>query len=65
VSAAVFEKACQLSRKHSGRLGCRSLDILHVAAALVARASVMYTFDENQKKLAAAGRLRTAPPPAR
>ena len=65
LSAAVFEKASQLSRKHSGRLGCRSLDILHVAAALIARASVLYTFDENQKKLATAERLRTAPQPAR
>ena len=64
VSAAVFEKASQLSRKHTARLGCRSLDILHVAAALVARASILYTFDENQKKLAAAEGLRTAPQPA-
>ncbi len=65
VSAAVFEKACQLSRKHSSRLGCRSLDILHVAAALVARAKVLHTFDESQRKLAAAERLRTAPQPTR
>jgi predicted nucleic acid-binding protein len=61
VSAAVFEKACRLSREHTRRLGCRSLDILHVAAALVSRASVLYTFDENQKRLAAAEGLRTAP----
>ena len=65
LSAAVFEKACRLSTKHTGRLGSRSLDILHVAAALVSRASVLYTFDENQKRLAAAEGLRTAPARAR
>ena len=26
-SAAVFEKACRLSREHTRRLGCRSLDV--------------------------------------
>jgi predicted nucleic acid-binding protein len=57
----VFEKACRLSGEHTGRLGCRSLDVLHVAVALVSRASVLYTFDENQKRLAAAEGLRTAP----
>jgi hypothetical protein len=51
-SAAVFEKAMRLIEKHTSRLGVRTLDILHVAAALVFNADTFLTFDLNQGKLA-------------
>jgi predicted nucleic acid-binding protein len=50
---AAYEKAKQLARKHTARLGTRSLDILHVAAAMTLGAGTLLTFDENQRKLAA------------
>jgi predicted nucleic acid-binding protein len=52
ISPAVFERAKQLSKKHSSVLGTRSLDILHVAAAIVCGADRLYTFDVTQKRLA-------------
>ena len=61
VSAVVFASAKRVSMKHTAALGSRSLDVLHVAAALVMGADVMLSFDENQRKLAEAAGLRTAP----
>lgn len=57
----VWEKALVLSRRHSARLGTRTLDLLHVAAALILSPDVFYTFDERQRKLAKAERLRVLP----
>lgn len=54
LSAAVFDRAKRLAEKHTLRLGTRSLDILHVACALVLKADIFYTFDVNQGKLARA-----------
>jgi predicted nucleic acid-binding protein len=61
VSPSVYEKARQLSRTYTRSLGSRSLDILHVAGALVARADSLYTFDAAQRRLAKAAGLATAP----
>lgn len=47
----------RLSAMHSERLGTRSLDILHVAAALVLGCTVFHTFDQRQGKLAKAAGL--------
>jgi predicted nucleic acid-binding protein len=47
-----FEKARQLSRQNTARLGARTADLLHVAAALDLRADYLYTFDQQQRKLA-------------
>jgi predicted nucleic acid-binding protein len=47
-----FEKARQLSRQNTARLGTRTADLLHVAAALDLRADYLYTFDQQQRKLA-------------
>jgi predicted nucleic acid-binding protein len=57
----VWEKALILARRHSAKLGTRTLDLLHVAAALVLRPDVFYTFDKRQRKLAEAERLRVRP----
>lgn len=48
----LYERALMLSRKHTPAIGCRSLDILHVAAAVVLGASKFASFDERQRRLA-------------
>ncbi|MFZ3263948.1 MAG: type II toxin-antitoxin system VapC family toxin [Terriglobales bacterium] len=53
-----FEKARQLSRDHTAKLGIRTADLLHVAAALDLHADRLYTFDEQQRKLAHTVRLK-------
>ena len=57
----IWEKALPLSRRFSGTLGTRTLDILHVATALVLKPDVFFSFDERQRKLARAERLRLLP----
>lgn len=55
---SVFERARQLSRQTTAKLGTRSADLLHVAAALVLGADCLYTFDAHQRKLAQTLRLK-------
>jgi predicted nucleic acid-binding protein len=59
LSDPIFERARQLSRQTTARLGIRTADLLHVAAAVVLGADCLYTFDQQQRKLAQAVRLRT------
>ncbi len=59
VPATLFEHARTLSRKHTAVLGTRTLDILHVAAALTLAAESFYTFDRRQAQLARAEGLAT------
>jgi predicted nucleic acid-binding protein len=59
VPQAAFERAIRLSQKHSSRIGTRTLDVLHVAAALALRARSFYTFDHSQAELARAANLLT------
>ena len=51
-AATVEQKADELSAGHSAVLGCRTLDIIHVAAALVLDATEFVTFDGRQGALA-------------
>jgi len=53
-----FEKARQLSKKFTGQLFCRSLDLLQVASALILGADTFVTFDKKQGKLALAAGLK-------
>jgi predicted nucleic acid-binding protein len=53
-----FERAHQLSRKTTARLGTRTADLLHVAAALELGVDCLYSFDQQQRKLARAVRLK-------
>ncbi len=48
----VFSQAAKLSERHAGKLGCRSLDILHVSIALSGGYEKFLTFDKRQIKLA-------------
>ena len=48
----------RLAREHTAALGTRSLDVLHVAAALALRERHFVTADDRQAKLAAAVGLR-------
>jgi predicted nucleic acid-binding protein len=54
----VFERAGQLSRQTTARLGTRTADLLHVAAALDLGVDYLYTFDQQQRKLAQRVRLK-------
>jgi predicted nucleic acid-binding protein len=54
----VFERARQLSRQTTAKLGTRAADLLHVAAALELGAGFLYSFDQLQRKLAQAVRLK-------
>lgn len=54
---AAFAQAVKITRMSKG-LGCRSLDILHVAVALSLKCSLCLTFDERQKKLFKKVRLK-------
>jgi predicted nucleic acid-binding protein len=49
---AVFDTARRIARTHTAHLGTRTLDVLHVASALILGATDFYTFDKNQRKLA-------------
>jgi predicted nucleic acid-binding protein len=54
----VFERARRLSRQTTAKLGTRTADLLHVAAALELSADCLYTFDQQQRKLAQTVRLK-------
>jgi predicted nucleic acid-binding protein len=56
--ADVYAKAEAISRRHTAILGVRSLDILHVASAIVLRLPVFVTGDDRQARLAKATGLR-------
>ena len=50
--AQVEQKTEDLSAAHSAQLGCRTLDIIHVAAALLIGCKDFVTFDPRQSALA-------------
>ena len=58
LSDQIFERARQLSRQTTARLGTRTADLLHVASALELDADSLYTFDQQQRKLAHAVHLK-------
>jgi predicted nucleic acid-binding protein len=58
----VFQRGAALSEAHSAEMGCRTLDVLHVAAALVLRATEFVTFDMRQRRLAVAAGLDAVVP---
>jgi predicted nucleic acid-binding protein len=65
IGVATFESAKRLAARHTHSLGVRTLDLLHVSAALVLEAEALYTFDLNQRKLARAADLAIRPTSAK
>jgi len=53
-----FERAQALSRRTTSRLGVRTADLLHLAAALELGAERLYSFDQQQRRLALAVGLK-------
>lgn len=50
----LFREAVKLAEQHTGAIGCRSLDILHCAAAKILAATEFISTDARQKTLATA-----------
>ena len=61
LSDSIFERARQLSRQTTAKMGTRAADLLHVAAALELGVDFLYSFDQQQRKLAQAVRLKVNP----
>jgi predicted nucleic acid-binding protein len=51
--AGVFSLAARLSCKHSAIIGSRSMDLLHIAAAIEAGCTHFASFDKRQRECAA------------
>lgn len=62
IPEGTFDICADLARRHGPRLGVRTLDSLHVAAALQLKAEQFWTFDERQAKLAKSEGLKTSSP---
>lgn len=60
-ASTLFAKAMELADRHSPGLGTRSLDLLHVAAALLLQAEAFLSFDERQRQAARAEGLKVMP----
>jgi predicted nucleic acid-binding protein len=59
---ATLRRAGEISREHTSTLGCRTLDVLHVATALELGLHAFITFDRRQRELALATGLRVVMP---
>jgi predicted nucleic acid-binding protein len=57
---SVYGRAEQIALRRTSRLGLRTLDIIHVASALLLKADLFLTFDRRQLELARAEGLKTA-----
>lgn len=58
---SAFERALLLSRQLTPKLGTRTADLLHVAAALELGAAAFFSFDLHQRKMAQAAGLALNP----
>jgi predicted nucleic acid-binding protein len=59
--SSIYAKAQELSNKHTPTIATRSLDLMHLAAALLSAARTFLTFDKRQAKAAAAEGLLVKP----
>jgi len=57
----VFRVAGELSGRHTAAIGCRTLDILHVAVAKVIGAKIFVTLDARQAAVAAKAGIKVLP----
>ena len=58
---SIYAKARELSNKHTPEFATRSLDLMHLAAALLSEAHSFLTFDKRQAKAATAEGLGVKP----
>ena len=58
---SLYAKAVELSDRYSAKLGTRSLDLMHVATAVLLGAVTFLSFDERQRKAAKAEGLKVKP----
>lgn len=58
LSDHILERTRKLVRDTTAKLGTRTADLLHVAAALELKADRLYSFDQQQRKLAREVRLK-------
>ena len=56
--APAFDRARELSRRTTAKLGTRTADLLHVAAALELGVGCLFSFDKRRRGLAKVVRLR-------
>lgn len=61
---ATLKRASELSRQHTRSIGCRSLDIVHVASAVELEFRYFATFDVRQQELARLAGLKVIVPAA-
>jgi predicted nucleic acid-binding protein len=59
--SSIYSKAQELSNKHTPGVAMRSLDLMHLAAALLSEAHTFLTFDRRQAKAASAEGLVVKP----
>ena len=59
--SSIYAKARELSNKHTPEFATRSLDLMHLAAALLSDARNFLTFDKQQSKAAVAEGLIVTP----
>jgi predicted nucleic acid-binding protein len=57
-----LDLAAELSTRHTAKLGTRSLDVLHVATAVVLGTTHFVSYDQRQSALAKAASLKTLAP---
>jgi hypothetical protein len=55
--SSIYSKALELSNTHTPGVATRSLDLMHLAAALLSEARTFLTFDKRQAKAASEERL--------
>ena len=56
--ANILRRSIAITTQHTPKLGCRALDVLHVAHALELSAGAFVSFDDRQNALASATGLR-------
>jgi predicted nucleic acid-binding protein len=61
---ATLRRAGEVSRAHTATVGCRALDVLHVATALELGLRTLVTFDRRQQQLARVSGLKVVTPSA-
>ena len=60
-ATSLHQKAIELAERHSATLGTRSLDLMHVAAALILKADLFLGFDGRQRQAAEAEGITIGP----